>query len=439
MRSRWMTAVVAPTLALTLSCSDSTGPDPELERLILAFCSTELPTWFAYQNEGGDWTRVQPTASNAFEFDATPRVAIALTQQFSNEFFTDVYYTTVDEIRPLSGIACTETLGNKTVNGTVANVPVGSQASISLSGANDVVTPPASTSYTLSGVASNPQDLVAHREVVSGTSPPTPNRVIIRRALDAVNNSSLSVLDFGNEGQAAATHTATITGLIAGQENYYFIDFSTASGTDHALYTSPTFTNSSQTLYGVPSGLTQTGDAHRLEFNADATNSYRTVVHWTRIPGDKAFTLGPALSLPSVTKVSSTPYARLRISLAAQSDYPSFVTAFFFQGATRQVNVTLTAAHVNGPVTTWANEIPDFTAAGGYPSGAGLQNNTSTDWFVEAYDGSLPAFVGGTPVDGATVKYAGRANVTSTMQMNAAGARRAPAMREQLFRRALTQ
>jgi hypothetical protein len=438
MRSRWMTVALAPAVALTLSCSDGTGPSSdELEQMVLAFCASELPVWFAFQNEGGEWTRVPSNSSNAFDFQVTPRVALAFTYDYGNEFVTEVIYTTADEIRPLTGIACTETQGTKSVTGSVANVPVGSQAAISFSGAGDVVTAP-NTSFALSGIANNPQDLVAHREVI-GTSVPTPNRVVIRRALNQANNSVLPVIDFGSEGQSIATHTASITGLVSGQDNYFDIEFSTASGTNHLLFASPSFTSSSQTLYGVPSTLTQAGDAHRISINADGSDSYRTFIHWTRVPGDQVITFGASLSQPSVSTIASAPYRRMRISLPAQADYDDFVTAFFVQGNTRSFYVTVTAAHVNGPITQWANEIPDVTGAGGFPPGAGLQSNTTTDWFVEAYDGSLAAYIGGTPVDGASVRYAGRAGVTSNMLMNVVGARRHSAMRAQLLRRAFSR
>ena len=438
MRSRWMTLGVAPALALGLSCSDGTGPDTgDLETFVLAFCASELPVFFAYQNEGEQWTRVQPN-NNSFTFDASPRVGLAITYDYGNEFLTDVYYTTADEVRPLSGIACTETVGPRNVSGSVSNLSVGQAAQVTLSGASDEVIAP-STSYVLSGIANNPQTLVAHREDL-GTSGATPNRVVIRRALDPLNNTVLPVIDFGTEGQAVATHTATITGLVAGETNTLDVFFETASGTSHTLYLSPEFTNSSRTLYGVPSALTQTGDVHRIELNADASASYRSVFHWTRLPGDKAFTLGAALTQPTVTKVASAPYARLRATLPPQPDYDDFITAFFIQGTQRSFFVTVTAAYVDGPITEWTAEMPDLTPAGSFPPGAGLSNSTSTEWFVEAYDGSLAALIAGTPQDGATVRYAGRSSAISTLQANMLGmGARAHAARQQLLRRAFTR
>jgi hypothetical protein len=434
MRGRWMTWVVAPVAALSVACSDGTDPgDGDLEELVMAFCADEMPVWFAFQNEGQAWTRVLPTGG-AFTFDATPRVGIALTYDRDDGWFTDVYYTTVDEIRPLSGVACTERSGTRDVAGSVAGVAVGSRSVISLSGATDTVTAP-STGFSLTDFASNPQDLIAHREELD-VNGATPNRVIVRRAQDPVHNSTLSTLDFSTEGQAAATHTATITGLLGSEDNYLDIFFETATGTQHDLYKSPFFTSASQPLYGIPSGLTQAGDAHEIRLNADGSGSYRSVVHWTRVPGDKAFTLGPALASAAVEEVASAPYARLRVTVNAQAEYPSFATAFFDQGD-RLFVVTVTAGYIDGTITAWAPEVPDLTAAGNFPTDAGLENNTPTDWFIEVYAGDVAAYVGGRPMEGETVTYAGRSSSTSTIQMSKVGER--TSSRTRLLRRAFSR
>ena len=433
MRSRWMTVAVAPVVALSLNCSDGTGPtQDELEELLLAFCGTDVPVWMGMQNDGGAWTRVTGDANNAFHLDVTPRFALATTHLTQNGYVTDVYYTTADEVRPLSGVACLETSGTKTVNGSVSNVAVGEQALVSMGSPEAVVTPPA-TGWSLSGVATIPQDLVAHR--FSATSG-VPNRVIIRRAENPVNNATLPVLDFANQGQAIATNTATVTGLAAGDNNYYDIAFLTATGSAHFLFALDGFTSTSQALYGVPSALTQAGDAHRLSFNADASSgvAYRTVLHTTRLPGDKIITFGAALSTPTISTVGTTPYARMRAQLPAQPDYMSFATAFFVQ-STRSFFVTVSNDYVEGAVTTWNLEVPDVTAASGFPAGAGLQSGVTTSWFVEAYDGTLSAYIGSTPVDGSTVRYAGRSSSTTSMQLYRANMR-ASEQRAQLLRRA---
>lgn len=438
MRS-WKSLVAAPAIALSVSCTDGvTTIDPTLDEIVLAFCASELPAWFAYQNEGGSWTRVQPNANNAFVFDASDRVAVAMAFDFGTSRLTDVYYTHVNELLPLSNRACTETSGTKTVNGTVSGLSTNESAFISMSGSTASAFP-LQNSWSLSNVASGPQDLIAHRELGGVSAASTPNRVIVRRNQNPVSGATLPVLDFaGTEGQAIATNTLSISGLLSGESNYYDLEFQTATGTSHPLYASPFFTSPSQTLYGVPSGLTQSGDAHMIDLNADAASgtSYRTVRHWYRNPADKSLVFGAALNTPSVQNITSTPYVRMRTTVQSQSDYPDFTTAYFIQSS-RSVFVTVSAAHLQGTPSTWTNEIPDFSAAGGYPSNAGLQSGTSTQWFVEAFDGSLPSYISATPTEGATVRLAGRSANTSTMQMSVVGERGAP--RAMLDRRAFRQ
>jgi hypothetical protein len=439
MRRRWRNLLAAPVVVLSVSCNDSpTTIDPTLDEIVLAFCASELPTWFAYQNEGGSWTRVQPNASNAFVFDASDRVAVAMTFDFGTSRLTDVYYTHVNELLPLSNKACTETSGTKTVNGSVSGLGTNESAQISMSSSTTSAFP-LQSSWTLSNIVNGPQDIIAHREVTGVSSSATPNRVIVRRNQNPVSGATLPVLDFAStEGQAIATNTLSISGLLSGESNYYDIDFMTATGTSHALYASPFFTSPSQTLYGVPSGLTQTGDVHKLNLNADASSgtSYRTVLHWYRNPADKSMVFGAALNTPAIQNVTSTPYARLRTTLPSQVDYPDFATAYFIQSQ-RSFFVTVTAAHLSGTPSSWTNEIPDLTAAGGFPTNAGLQAGMTTQWFVEAFDGTLADYISATPTDGSTVRLAGRAANTSTMQMSVTGERRSP--RTMLDRRAFRQ
>ena len=438
MRRRWKALVAAPLFAFSTSCTDGTSIDPTLEEIVLAFCASELPVWFAYQNEGGSWTRVQPNANNAFVFDAADKVAIAMVQDFGSSRLTDVYFAHVDELRPLSNKACTETSGTKTVNGSVAGLGLSESASISMSNstASAFNGQPA---WSLTNVVNGPQDLIAHRELTGVSNNATPNRVIVRRNQNPVSGATLPVLDFGaSEALAVSTNTLTVSGLVTSEANYYDIDFATASGTSHGLFFSTsTFTSPSQTLYGVPASLTQVGDLHKLSLNADASSAnYRTVLHYYRNPADKSVSFGAHLLTPTVQNITSTPYARLRTTLASQSDYPDLVTAYFIQSA-RSVFVTVTAGFNDGTPATWTNEIPDMSAAGGYPANAGLQAGASTSWFVEAYDATLENYISATPNDGAVVKFAGRSANTSTIQMRVAGERQSP--RALLDRRAFRQ
>src|SRR5687767_15271355 len=104
MRGSW--AAVAAIAALG-ACSDGTGPDPVIiGPLTLDFCATEAPVFFAYQNDGDDWTSVEGTADDSYTFEATERVAIAMTFDFGTEMLTDIYYATRTELLQIGRASC---------------------------------------------------------------------------------------------------------------------------------------------------------------------------------------------------------------------------------------------------------------------------------------------------------------------------------------------
>jgi hypothetical protein len=426
MRGSW--AAVAAMAALG-ACSDGTGPDPVIVgALTLDFCATEAPVFFAYQNDGGDWTSVEGTLDDSFTFDATERVAVAMTFDFGNERLTDIYYATRTELLPLSDKACIETFGAKTVNGTVANVGIGDSAVVTMGGVETTVLPPPSN-WTLDGVPNGPQDVVAHREVatIEGI---VPDRVIIRRAQNPTNNATLAVLDFGtNSSDALTVSLASISGLSAGEDNYLDVFFQTALGTDHWLYAAPFFSTNSQAIYGVPEELTQSGDLHRIDLQAQPSSGerYRVVRRWYRDPANQSLSLGPTLNLPSVGPLSSSSYARLRATLQAQSEYDSFATAYFIQGPETDMTsvfVTHTAGFHDGTPSTWVLDIPPDLDDAGMPPAAGLVTGDGTQWFVEAFDGNLADFIGATPTENATIRWAGRtSDVVALRSLRADGSR----------------
>ena len=410
MRGSW--AAVAALAALG-ACSDGIGPDPVIVGpLTLDFCATESPVFFAYQNDGGDWTEVEGTIDDSFTFEATERLAVAMTFDFGSEMLTDIYYATRTELLPLSDRACIETFGAKTVNGTVTNVGIGDSAVVTMGGAETTVLPPPSN-WTLAGVPNGPQDLVAHREVatIEGI---VPDRVIIRRAQNPTNNATLAALDFSaGSSDALTVNLASISGLASGEDNYLDVFFQTALGTDHWLYAAPFFSTNSQAIYGVPAGLTQSGDLHQLELQAQPSSGerYRVVRRWYRDPANQSLSLGPTLNMPTISSLGTSPYLRLRASLQSQSEYDSFATAYFIQGPDNDlvsVFVTHTAGYHGGTPSTWSLDIPSDLDDAGWPIAAGLVSGNGTQWFVEAFDGSLSDFIGATPTENATIRWAGR-------------------------------
>jgi len=416
MRSRVAWPLVTALLA---ACTEGTAPVHQTTQVSLDFCADQIPSFFAYLNEGsGSWVGVNPNVDGTVTFNATDKVGIAMVFQDQTTALTDVYFASLDELQPLLGQACTETSGTKTLNGSIANVGNSQEAVISMSGAAVVVTPP-NTGFQLTNVASGNQDLVAQREALVGNNP-IPDKIIIRRNQNFVNGALMSTLDFnGTEAQAVATNSATITGMSAGEQSFLDVSFTTASGTGHSLYPSAPFTTSPQTIFGVPATLTQAGDLHHLQLETDnpSASTYRGVIRFYRNPSDMTLALGAVIANPSFSTIANAPYTRLRATLPVQPDYASFATASYFQitSTTRSFYVTVTSDYTETAPTNWQLDMPDLTSAGGYPSGAGLLAGTSTERGVEVYGGALSDYIGARPADGATVKFAGALTNASTM------------------------
>ena len=430
MRSRWTSRLASPLLALSIaSCRDSTGPGAgDLVELLLDFCATETPSFFAVQNEGGQWTRVSPDAFGTFAFEATEKVGLAIIHQDGSGFSSEYIFAARSDLEPMSSRSCAEQSGVKDLSGTVANLPPGSAAMISMAGQFDYLTAP-STAYSLPDLPSGPLDLIAHREVV-GVTDVVPDRIIVRRAQDRTNGSSIPLLDFAStEAQPLTTHSFTASGVSANEDNYFLLSFSTNTTKDHSLSDLGSFTSGSQSLYGVPGGLTQAGDLHELDVFADAGSSYRGESQYYRLPTSRTVALGPALNVPTVSTVATAPL-RLRTQLVSQSQYGSLMSVFYQQGTTRRTVVTQTSAFTGGTPATWDVTIPNLTGVSGFPAGSSLQSGTQTDWFVDAYGGAGASVFFGTPTDGAVLRYAGRTAVAATMQMRRMrGAESGPSIR----------
>ena len=118
-------------------------------------------------------------------------------------------------------------------------------------------------------------------------------------------------------------------------------------------------------------------------------------------------TLGPALSTPTVTIASTTPYVRLRAVLSRQAEYDRFFNAQFTQSGTtsRTVAIEATAAYVG--TGAFDVTIPDFAAAQ-YDASWGLRTGTPVTWALGAYGWSAGAGVA-TPQAGVTTRNANKA------------------------------
>ena len=404
-----------PALALAAlvatACDDSTGPKPGDDTksdISLDFCTGSVPAWLAVQNEGGSWTQVTGNSSGTFTFEATSKVSIAFVTTHAGDHSTDILNVARAELEGISGKACKEGSGTKSLSGTVAGLTGQQVVRISMA---DVVagTSVGNPNYTLAGIPDGAHDLVATRRATSGTQPP--DRIIVRRGLNLQSGSTIPAIDFATT-EALPLPIATVTLANRGND---FVDLETnflsSDGAEHQLMNITSTNASAITYVSVPASMRGPNDLHRITTFASGAAGTREVSQFYREPTDRTLTLGPGLSALTMSIASSTPYIRPRLTVPSQAEYPAAMEAFFSQlsGSTfRTVRIFTTAGFLGSPPTTWTLEMPDLSGAG-YQSTWAFPNTALINANARGFDGSVATILGGDPADGQTIRSAIRA------------------------------
>lgn len=410
----WLAA--APLLAALSACEVTTSP-PEPQTpidLALDFCSDQLPVWFAFQNETVDWERVTPDADGTFRFTATNRVAIVYVLQNGADYWTEIIGARNTEFEEVSGTSCLEVAGTKQINGTFSGVTNPQRALISMlfSSAFPLAQ---QTSYSLTQLADRQLDLVASRVNLTTTTQ-TSDRIIIRRSFNPTNNAMIADLDFaGAEAVSPTTRVAAVTGVGAGELATIYNNFFSQLRTSHTLFYSELSANADIPFPSVPASLTAAGDYHDLFVVAPSTNgeSFRGAERYFRTAANQTLALAnPLTSAPTFAPLASTPYVRVQMTLQP-SGYTSAghfqLQQQFGQASVTTVNVTVTEGYYIGTsAQPWNVTIPDFSSVSGWQNAWGLQSGTVIDWTVTSFEGRASLIFGAPPIDGETIRFAGR-------------------------------
>jgi hypothetical protein len=380
----------------------------------VTFCAADAPIWVAAQDGNGAWTRVLPTSGTTYQFSfGSGKGGVAVVDTIGTGTSLNVTYATVADFTGLAATANFGGCGAKTVNGTVANVALTETAVASLGFSFAFVIPAISSSFQLLNVADGPQDLIGVRSDATFVA----NKVIIRRALNPANNSTLAVLDFDAEGFVPASANVTVTGLgldTAGVSSVFVGAGGSAFG---AIGSIPQYVAASgaQPYAAIPLAQLNANEFQQLSAFALAAgdpNRDRSAGVYFRSPVNQAIALGPALNTPTVTKVVTAPNARPRVQLLSQAQYNRFFSASFTQSSlNKDVSLDATAAYFGGTPGTWDVTMPDLSAAAGWNSAWGLQDGTPIDWTVAAEGGASPSF-DGTITDGSTSQSASVSSAT---------------------------
>jgi hypothetical protein len=251
------------------------------------------------------------------------------------------------------------------------------------------------------------------------------DKMIIRRGLNLPSGSNIPVLDLSStEAFATATAKVTIVGLGTDQAEITN-DFMTATRTTGTLFDVPGAAQQNFTV--VPADHLAPGDIQQLAVYGYSGDASRTAVKWFHTPGDQTLTLGPALTTPALSTVSSVAPQRLRMQLPSQNAYGTSAFALFYQSSAttfQRADVTVTANYAGGTPTTWDLVIPDLSAAG-YKAEWGLRAATSTYWLVIASNQTSL----GDGVDGTTEQFATLSGPSSGLSAARAWPTQSPSMR----------
>ena len=376
---------------------------PGTASISVPICQGNPPVWFAYQNEGFPWQRVIPGASSVV-FDATNKLAIAFAFSANSQSELIVYYLTRSELSAFNDSHCS---GTRSYSGNVTALSSGQSSLIRLGRASDLVTASA-PGYQLENIPARPLDQVAVRGVVTQLGQEatlTPDKVVIRRAVDAASGTALPDINFdAADAITLVSSTLTLSGVLGGETVFVSNLLRPATRTLGLMQVALASSNS-VTLYSVPADKLDAGDVQ--EQNVYAENSTgligHTAVAFTRAPADRTVTLGPLLPTPAVTTVASTPYARLRATLASQSDYPSLAVFTFLQSSfasARYISQYVTAGFLGGTPASWEILLPDLSSVPGFQASWMPAAGQTTAYLAEAFSGRTELLLGALPVEG---------------------------------------
>ena len=443
------------TLALTVSTATGGSGNTSFE-----FCTLDqTPIWFAIQDgASGTWTRVNPSASGTkFQFNITqpkggvayvttttsPSVASAsrslagrLSTSLKQELLlrnramrTNAYaarslaagydltivYGTQTELNGQGTQICLPGAG-KTVNGSVAGVNAAGGQAATVSLGPSVADASAAGTFQLTDVPDGALDLVAARSTTNTTTFSTSvDKLIIRRGVNASNNSTLPVLDFGSAEAFDPVQGNLTIGNIGSDLAIVLTSYFTAAGSGAAGATvGGSFIPSTGPFkyFGVPASKQAAGDLHlalAIAFpGLTSTDQARVAALYFKDPTDRTVTLGAALGAQTISAAATTPYVRFRATGPIPAEYGKLLELDFSQGtAARNVSIAATEGYLAG-ATTYDITVPDFSGVAGWDNNWGPKTGSQTEWQVFTYGFTGIGLGSINPVDGATFKGAFR-------------------------------
>jgi hypothetical protein len=275
------------------------------------------------------------------------------------------------------------------VHGSVANVPSQDAYGVILGTSVFLGQPGASTSFTLTDVLDGARDLIAARltllQGVDDDFGVTPAKLILRRAINPPNGSTLPVLDYAS-AEAFDPVNAQITLTGTGGANIEMATiFSTANGTYSPISLDLSSTATLRSYVGVPTSRLIAGDLHAIQAsddrNRDVLAFRRDIAPWT-------VAFGPTIPHPFVDVYATSPVVRMRARTnvgPATTQYGGQLEAAFVQAALQRAIIMHFAQTTLATSPNYELRTPVLTGLAGWIENQyGLQLGSAVDFTLEA-------------------------------------------------------
>lgn len=381
------------------------------------FCESErFPLWFAYRDgTTGAWTRVTAGANQSYSFTINNSVGgVAYAQPLSGGVaqLTINYFTRV-ELTQMGTIECVTNRATKPLTGAFAGLSSGQTGIVNVGSSLASAAFP-TTTFSLNA-DDGATDLLAFRtsQTFGGSSVAiVADRAVLRRDVNYAANSAIPVIDLGG-AESFPVQTAQFTVNGGGSDLVQvYANFQSTNGSFSGFAFGALFGGASPyTVYGIPLARTRAGDLHMaIAFaftlsGADVTQT-RLAGQYNRELANRTLTIGPSLTLPTISVSGTTPYARLKSRGPWQAEYGEAVDAEFTQSTGTERSWTMTASRAYfGASAEFELELPDFSGVPGFDNNWGLRTGVTTTWTTHSIGGLTSST---SIVEGASFKSAAR-------------------------------
>jgi len=373
------------------------------------YCPSLAPTWVAFQDGNGLWTRATGVPSGGqilfrHQFAAT-RGAIATVTTTPGDVSTvlRVLYGSPAELTDAGDtlrVDC-ESVSSRTWRGHVDGLDASEKAFVSTGALLKKSVLPTAPDFEFIGVPLEPQDmLVTHLAQLAGET--TITGFILRRGVDIADGGQLPSFDFASAEEFAPT-TAALTIEGAGGSGVTSLTELRTSRNSLALPLISGQTAGTQTYYALPTAALQSGDIQQLHVSTDdADNSSRTMDLFFRQAVDRTITLGALLTPPIFDTDPYWPSPLLRARFGALADYDQSASLVFLQshgGAI--VSVSMTSSYVGLPGSGFELTVPDLATVSGFQENWTLRPGESLIWTATRTGGTVPLGRNAVPAVGA--------------------------------------